>query len=245
MKPDNELFPLTVTSGDSYTDTGFDINGAQPSADNPLGNPSYPSHTMSGGPNYIDFLTMKYNNSLVLSYNFAMSGATTSDSIVAAVGSDVHSFQQQVENSYKPKYSTPEDNNAPWSANDAVFLIFFGINEWVDSLWHPSQLADFFESIDLSYQSDASAHKVPTLLQAYFQYVDELHATGARNFLFVNVPPFNRSPARQARGAQDAATCSKSIHTYNSQLAQGVQNWSAANTDVRHDFVFSSSSIMS
>lgn len=118
-----------MTSGDSYTDTGFDIQGAQPSADNPLGNPAYPSHTMSGGPNYIDFLTMRYNQSLVLSYNFAVSGATTSDSIVAAVSTDIHSFQQQVENDFKPKYSTPGGKNVPWSANDTVFLIFIGINE--------------------------------------------------------------------------------------------------------------------
>jgi hypothetical protein len=29
-------------SGDSYTQTGFDVNGAQPSAANPFGNPAYP-----------------------------------------------------------------------------------------------------------------------------------------------------------------------------------------------------------
>jgi hypothetical protein len=29
-------------SGDSYTQTGFDVNGAQPSAANPFGNPTYP-----------------------------------------------------------------------------------------------------------------------------------------------------------------------------------------------------------
>ena len=96
---------------------------------NPLGNPAYPSNTLSGGPNYIDFLTVKYNNSLVLSYNFAMSGATISDSIVAAVSPSIHTFQQQVEQYYEPKYSTPGGENAPWSANDAIFLIFIGINE--------------------------------------------------------------------------------------------------------------------
>ena len=110
---------------------------------------------------------------------------------------------------------------------------------------HPSQIADLMESIDLSYQGDPSADKVSPLLEAYFHYVDELHASGARNFLFVNVPPFDRSPARQARGAQDAANCSKSIHTYNSQLAQEVQNWSAANADVRFDFIFYPSSKLS
>ena len=133
-KPKYEFSPrLTATSGDSYTDTGFDINGVQPSAENPLGNPPYPSHTSSGGPNYIDFLTVKYNQTFVLSYNFAMSGATTSDSVVAAVSPDIHTFQQQVENDYEPKFSTPGGENAPWSADDAVFLIFFGINEWVDT----------------------------------------------------------------------------------------------------------------
>jgi hypothetical protein len=29
-------------SGDSYTQTGFDVNGAQPNAANPFGNPAYP-----------------------------------------------------------------------------------------------------------------------------------------------------------------------------------------------------------
>ena len=234
-----------MSSGDSYTDTGFDINGAQPSTDNPLGNPAYPSHTMSGGPNYIDFLTMKYNQSLVLSYNFATSGATISDSIIAGVSPDTHSLQQQVENYFRPKYSTPGGENASWSADDAVFLIFIGINEYVDESKHPSHVADMLESIGLSYQSDPSADNVSALLQAYFHYVDELHGSGARNFLFVNVPPFNRSPAIQARGAQDAANCSKSIHTYNSQLAQQVQSWSAANADVCFDSALSSNSIMS
>ena len=110
---------------------------------------------------------------------------------------------------------------------------------------HPSHIADLLESIDLSYQGDPSADKVSALLQAYFHYVDELHASGARNFLFVNVPPFDRSPARQARGAKDAADCSKSIHTYNSQLAQEVPNWSAVNADVRFDFILYPSSILS
>lgn len=127
--PDPSNPTLTITSGDSYTDTGFDINGTQPSPNNPLGNPAYPSYTLSGGPNYIDFLTVKYNHSLVLSYNFAMSGATISDTIVAAVSPDIHTFQQQVEQYYKPRYSAPGGEDAPWSANEALFLIFIGINE--------------------------------------------------------------------------------------------------------------------
>ena len=97
-----------------------------------MGNPVYPSHTFSGGPNYIDFLTFEHNNSLVLSYNFAMGGATISDGIVATEPY-IHTLQQQVEQYYQPKYSVPGGENAPWSANDAIFLIFFGINESVST----------------------------------------------------------------------------------------------------------------
>lgn len=31
-----------ASSGDSYTQTGFNVNGSQPSDGNPLGNPTYP-----------------------------------------------------------------------------------------------------------------------------------------------------------------------------------------------------------
>ena len=79
------------------------------------------------------------------------------------------------------------------------------------------------------------------LLQAYFHYIDELHTSGARNFLFVGVPPVDRSPPILARGEQDAASCSQYINTYNLQLAQKVQDWSATNLDV--DAVFSPFSI--
>ena len=33
--------------GDSYTTTGFEVNGTQPSRENPLGNPEYPGYTSS------------------------------------------------------------------------------------------------------------------------------------------------------------------------------------------------------
>jgi hypothetical protein len=63
-------------SGDSYTETGFLINNTAPAPGNPLGNPAYPGKTATGGPNWIDAATVTYNHSLVLTYNFAYSGAT-------------------------------------------------------------------------------------------------------------------------------------------------------------------------
>ena len=40
-------------SGDSYSSTGYDVDGAHPSETNPLGNPPYPGDTYSGGPTWV------------------------------------------------------------------------------------------------------------------------------------------------------------------------------------------------
>lgn len=45
----SEMPPLTPqTSGDSYSQTGFDITGTLANAANPLGNPAFPGFTTSG-----------------------------------------------------------------------------------------------------------------------------------------------------------------------------------------------------
>src|SRR3989337_2759760 len=71
-----------ITFGDSYSQTGFDVTLSKPSAANPLGNPSYPGWTSSGGPNWIGYLVKDYNASSLYSYNFAYGGATVNASLV-------------------------------------------------------------------------------------------------------------------------------------------------------------------
>lgn len=51
--------------GDSYTTTGFNINGVQPAPGNPLGNPAFGQTssstqpgTFAGGPNYVVSATL-------------------------------------------------------------------------------------------------------------------------------------------------------------------------------------------
>lgn len=50
--------------GDSYTATGFDINGAKPTTSNPIGNPDLPGWTSSGGLNWPGYLATEFNTSL-------------------------------------------------------------------------------------------------------------------------------------------------------------------------------------
>lgn len=47
------------------TSVRFDINGEQPSRDNPIGNPAFPGVTSSIGPNWVGFLTGTYNASFI------------------------------------------------------------------------------------------------------------------------------------------------------------------------------------
>ena len=125
QSPSHFLFAF----GDSYTTTGFSIDGTQPSADNPLGNPALGSLTSSGGLNYIEYLTTQYHNGLVQTYNFAYGGATITDSIVATSDPSFHTFEEQVEQYYEPKYQFQGSTAAPWSSDNAIFLTFFGISE--------------------------------------------------------------------------------------------------------------------
>ncbi len=98
---------LIDNSGDSYTSTNFDINGAQPSASNPLGNNDLGNgQTSAQGPVWIEYLTTKYNKSTILTYNFAVGGASIPDN-----------YTYQVEKLYQPKYST----NRFWKGSDTLF----------------------------------------------------------------------------------------------------------------------------
>ena len=134
---------LTWGSGDSYTQTGFDIHGTQPNPANPIGNPAFPGSTFANGPNtrhpsanapnYIGYLTAKYNKSFVETYDFGLGGATVDPAVVPSeFGRSVKSFQQQVDDVFLPSYV--QQRPVPWNAANSLFTIFFGINDVIFSI---------------------------------------------------------------------------------------------------------------
>ncbi len=112
-------------SGDSYTSTGFNINGTQPSRENPLGNPVYPGDTTVGSPDWSSYLTALYNASFVKLYNLAQPGGTIDDTIDPSPFGAL-SFRQQVAQLYLPKYA---NGKGGWTAADSIFMIWFGVND--------------------------------------------------------------------------------------------------------------------
>jgi hypothetical protein len=112
-------------SGDSYSQTGFDPTLSLPSSSNPLGNPTFPGYTTSGGPNWIGYYITQYNSSPVYSYNFASGGATTDAKLVTPFASTVLSFVDQV-NLYLKSSKTA--GFTKWNAANSIFAVWIGVN---------------------------------------------------------------------------------------------------------------------
>ncbi|KAG9244150.1 hypothetical protein BJ878DRAFT_84410 [Calycina marina] len=196
----------TFIFGDSYTSIGFNQTGYQPTPTNPLGNPTYPGWTSSNGPNWIDFLTVKYNESSVLTYNLAYGGATLDSALVAPYLPVVSSVAEQVDNEWFPTYG---GKSALWSDNDTLFAFFDGINDVVNSYYNGA---------------DATNALYANIFAIYRGLVDELYYAGGRNFAFLNVPPTQRSPLITGAGQWSIDTITAAILTWNTLLTQLANN---------------------
>lgn len=117
---------LMGNSGDSYTKTQFDLSSTQPSPENPLGNPGYPGFTSSNGPNWVGYLTTKYNQSFIETYNIAYGGAVVSSDLVRPFLPTVD-FRQQVNDEFIRYYV--QKNTSSWTPDNSLFAFFFGIND--------------------------------------------------------------------------------------------------------------------
>ncbi|CAE6333573.1 unnamed protein product [Rhizoctonia solani] len=195
--------------GDSYTQTGFDINGAKPAVGNPLGNPTYPGYTACGSvPNWVDLVTTKYNTSTLLTYNFAYGGATINATLVQPYIPTVLSLIDQV--------SIFLDNKAvaPWTASNSLFSVFIGIND-IGNSWYQSGDRGAFSEV---------------LLDSYFGLIKKIYDVGGRNFLFVNVPHVDRSPLMLSQSEDSRKAEAAVIDGFNAKLAARASAFASANS---------------
>ncbi|KAK0259867.1 hypothetical protein LTS09_005711 [Friedmanniomyces endolithicus] len=213
-----------VVFGDSYTTTGFNVSGAQPSVNNPLGNPSYPGYTATNGPNWVDFLTTTYNATFIETINLAYGGATVDSALVAPYLPTVLSLKDQVNTEYLPIYAS-HPAFFPWTSSDTLFAAFLGIND-VGNAYGRSNSSDIFAKE----------------FQEYAGLVDKLYQTGARNFLFLNTPPVDRSPLTIAQGAAAQAKEKTAIAAWNANLTAMATNLTKTYNDAT-TFVFDTNAV--
>ncbi|KAL5336901.1 GDSL lipase/esterase [Aspergillus crustosus] len=225
--------PLSLFSfGDSYTSTGFNVSSTQPSVDNPMGNPPLGLGTSADSINWVGYLTTTYNDTLVLSYNHAVYGATVDNNLVQNVPRDlVH----QVTRDFVPNYclrqslsesdsrsqpkldseseSESESQSKPrWTSDNALFIIWIGIND-----------------INFSYLGHDYPGTIETVLQRYFSLIDTLHDCGARDFLVINIPPIHRTPKILQLERWKQRIYGIAIDYYNELLLDAVDDWRDAN----------------
>ncbi|KAI4685853.1 uncharacterized protein J4E88_003690 [Alternaria novae-zelandiae] len=196
--------------GDSYTQTGFDVNGTQPSPSNPFGNPAYPGYTSSNGPNWVGFLSTTYNASDLLTYNMAYGGATVDSDLVTPYAPTVISMKNQVRTEFLPTYGS-HPATAPWTSSSSLFAFFIGINDVGNSWW----------------LNNATLYD--TIFSVYADLLSDVYETGARNFLFLSVPPVNLAPQtlNQDDGGYAVENEGKVILDWNKRLGEMVNAFQA------------------
>ncbi|KAJ7224962.1 hypothetical protein B0H12DRAFT_1030704 [Mycena haematopus] len=203
--------------GDSYTTTGFNPNSTLPTVGNPLGNPPFPGFTGAGGENFVGFDTITYNKSTILTYNYAYGGATIDANLVVPYLPTVLSLTDQVNEFLQGAAHKPA--TAPWTSTNALFTVWIGINDIGNSYGNGGDRDAFSD----------------TLLAAYFALVQKLvqnSGVGARNFLFINVPPIDRSPLMLAEPAAAQALEKTVIAGFNTKLVAQIASFKANNTGV-------------
>lgn len=154
-------------------------------------------------------MIVSYNESYIYSYNFAYGGATIDATLVAPYTSTVLSMTDQVNEFLNNVGSKP--SYAPWTSSNSVFSFFIGIND-IGNSW---------------YQSGDRAAFSDTLLDAYFALVQKVYDVGARNFLFINVPPVDRSPYMVSQGSSTTAAEKVVLDGFNTKLAAKITAWKA------------------
>ncbi|KAI3393602.1 hypothetical protein diail_3906 [Diaporthe ilicicola] len=196
--------------GDSYSSTGFYIEGGFPSASNPMGSGG---STTTGGLNWVGMVTEQLNSSLVLTYDFAYYGADISNTIInTGVTTDliaqVASFEKNL---------VPAPNEAPWTAEDLLVAVWIGINDIGQCFWSSSQY---------------TTCPIDEALTKYFDLMQNLYDDGARNFVLNTVPPFYKAPAFKDQSETSLNTLTSNLDSFNSKLATKLADFQTSNTGV-------------
>jgi hypothetical protein len=153
-------------------------------------------------------LTTKFNKTLTLTWDYAISGAQI-----------VTSMQKQVEQQFlrtvasKPSYCAWDSQNSLFGNPHSCFSVRL-------KLCLPFVIASWIGINDINRSTVAERLPLEFILQ------DELYSVGARNFLFLNVPPFDRSP-----GGSYSELLKEQIAIWNDLLPTLIQNFTDTHPD--------------
>lgn len=146
---------------------------------------------------------------MLQTYNFAYGGATVDSDLVEPYDPSVISMKEQIRSQFLPGYTgdSPTAPSAPdWQGEDSVFAFWIGINDVGNSWWYEEpKLSELYDEI----------------FTLYADLVAQIYDVGGRNFVFLNVPPVDRSPMMIDQGPEAAEGEKKIIARWN-ELVEGI-----------------------
>lgn len=196
--------------GDSYTATGFDISGAQPSLSNPLGNPPYPHTTTSGGDNWVDIVVYNSTRKDTVAYNYAVGAnfvnMTAAQGQAYAPSGPVKELKDQMDQFRQlPK-------TILWNATNSVFFNFFGVN-------------DIAVQVFSGRSYDNATKILAPDMSNYFTQIGQQYSLGARRFVVVLVPPIWRASVFDYGRATTAATVRNLTTIWNNAIQSSATSF--------------------
>jgi phospholipase/lecithinase/hemolysin len=123
-------------------------------------------------------------------------------SLVTPYTPTVKSLKDQVESEFIPGY-TGSSAKVKWSGNDSVFAIWIGINDIGNSYWNGA---------------DATNTLNAKIFAVISGLVDKIYAAGGRNFVFINVPPLDRTPLIVPQGATAVSLSKADVAAWNQKV---------------------------
>ncbi|KAI9258213.1 GDSL lipase/esterase [Phascolomyces articulosus] len=208
-------FDTVFVFGDSYSAIqGEKGNGATwslfESPDAVTNNPIIRDGTTSGGANWNEYITGCFEglpqDCPAHLYNVAYNGATVDRNLVESWRPQVEDFitqAQQWQNDIKPQVQYQKALGAVW----------FGINDVGRSL--ETSNADITNLLN-------------QVLDQYFTQLDHLYEGGLREFMIINVPPFDRTP----KFSSNATLLKPRIDSFNTLLQQRTNDFHTKHSDV-------------
>jgi hypothetical protein len=155
--------------------------------------------------------TTVYNNSLVLTYNYAYGGATIDASLVTPYEPTVLSLTDQVNEFLDTAAGKP--TSTPWTSSNSLFSVWIGINDIGNSYYLSGDRYAFDDTLlnaefalvqklvcGLTFHGSCLSYLFLILvvrdhpLHSVDYLISSQSNIGATNFLFINVPPIDRSP---------------------------------------------------
>ncbi|KAK7054762.1 hypothetical protein VNI00_003225 [Paramarasmius palmivorus] len=202
-----------VIFGDSYSSVGYK-GSSLPNASKPLG-VDFPGvngamWNEAGTPNWVGHLITQYApeprynpHATVQDKAYRENPLLVYDYAIG--GNTMSGVEFQIQTYFLPKDLKRLGQGSSWDPKSALFVTWVGINDCAYSHEHGDSVKWLF-SLQKKLYSEA----------------------GARNFMFIDVPPVHRSPAVRA-GMEESA--SRSNKSWNNMLQSGALNFAKLHSD--------------